>query len=118
MLAFKRLLLALVLLAAGAAAGVALHTALTPGDTMFAGTRPKNLGHADGRLAPAKRTPNCVSSQTDPKDAEHYIAPLALKGDPISQIRKAIESMPRTTVVHVEPGYLYAEFKSKLMGFV
>jgi uncharacterized protein (DUF1499 family) len=118
MLAFKRLLLVFVLLAAGAAAGVAAHTALTPGDTMFAGTRPVNLGYESGRLAPCKRTPNCVSSQADPKDEEHYIAPIGVKGNAIDQVRKAVESMPRASVVRAEPGYLYAEFRSKLMGFV
>lgn len=118
MLAFKRLLLAVLLLVAGAAAGVALHTALTPGDTMFAGKRPQNLGYANGRLAPCKTTPNCVSSQADPRDEQHYIAPIAVKGDAMSAIRKAVESQPRTTIVQAEPGYLYAEFKSKLMGFV
>ena len=122
MLAFKRLLLAVVLLAAGAAAGVAAHTVLTRGDTMFAGKRPQNLGYETGRLAPCKRSPNCVSSQADPQDERHYIAPLALKGNAsgnvIAAVRKAVESMPRTTVVQVEPGYLYVEFRSKLMGFV
>jgi uncharacterized protein (DUF1499 family) len=118
MVALKRLLAVLVLLAAGAAAGVGVHTALTKGDTMFAGKRPQNLGHDAGRLAPCKRTPNCVSSQADPKDEQHYIAPIALKGDAIAAVRKAVESMPRTTVVRVEAGYLYAEFRSKLMGFV
>ncbi|HEV7476754.1 MAG TPA: DUF1499 domain-containing protein [Burkholderiales bacterium] len=118
MLALKRLLLFVVLLAAGAAAGVALHTALTQGDTMFAGKRPQNLGHGTGRLAPCKSTPNCVSSQADPKDEQHYIAPISLKSDPIAAVRKAVESLPRTSVVQVEPDYLYAEFRSKLMGFV
>jgi len=122
MLAFKRLLLGVVLLAAGAAAGLALHTALTQGYTMFAGKRPQNLGYESGRLAPCKRTPNCVSSQADPADAEHYIAPLVMKGNAagsaIAQVRKAVESMPRATVMQVEPDYLYAEFRSKLMGFV
>jgi uncharacterized protein (DUF1499 family) len=118
MLALKRLLLVALLGAAGAAAGVALHTALTSGDTMFAGKRPQNLGHGTGRLAPCKASPNCVSSQADPSDKEHYIAPLALKGESIAAVRKAVESMPRTTIVRAEPGYLYAEFQSKLMGFV
>jgi uncharacterized protein (DUF1499 family) len=118
MLALKRTLLVLALAAAGAAAGVALHTALTQGDTMFAGKRPKNLGYDSGRLTPCKTTPNCVSSQADPKDEQHYIAPIALKGDAIAAVRKAVESMPRTRLVQVEPGYLYAEFTSKLMGFV
>lgn len=118
MVALKRLLLAALLAAAGAAAGLALHTALTSGDTMFAGKRPQNLGHGTGRLAPCKASPNCVSSQADPSDKEHYIAPLALKGEAIAAVRKAVESMPRTTIVRAEPGYLYAEFQSKLMGFV
>jgi len=118
MLALKRLLLVALLAAAGAAAGLALHTAVTSGDTMFAGKRPQNLGHGTGRLAPCKASPNCVSSQADPSDQEHYIAPLALKGDAIAAVRKAVESMPRTSIVRVEPGYLYAEFQSKLMGFV
>jgi uncharacterized protein (DUF1499 family) len=123
MVALKRLLLVAVLLAAGAAAGVALHTSFTQGDTMFAGKRPphlasQNLGHDIERLAPCKSSPNCVSSQADPKDEQHYIAPIALKGKAIAAVRKAVESMPRTTVVHVEPNYLYAEFRSKLLGFV
>jgi len=122
MVALKRLLLVALLAAAGAAAGLAMHTALTSGDTMFAGKRPQNLGHGTGRLAPCKASPNCVSSQADPSDKEHYIAPLAIKGsaagDAIPAVRKAVESMPRTTIVRAEPGYLYAEFQSKLMGFV
>ena len=85
---------------------------------MFAGKRPHNLGYDNGRLAPCKKTPNCVSSQADLADAQHYIAPIALKKDAIAQVRKAVESMPRARVVQAEPGYLYAEFTSKLMGFV
>jgi uncharacterized protein (DUF1499 family) len=122
MLAFKRLLAFVALLVLGAAAGIAAHTALTQGDTMFAGKRPPHLSstpsHDAGKLAPCKRTPNCVSSQADASDAEHYIAPIALKGDAIAAVRKAVESMPGANVVRTEPGYLYAEFRSKLMGFV
>ena len=118
MLAFKRLLAFVALLALGAAAGIAAHTALTQGDTMFAGKRPNNLGHDAGRLTPCKRTPNCVSSQADASDTQHYIAPIALKGDAIAAARKAVESMPGASVVRTEAGYLYAEFRSKLMGFV
>ena len=122
MVALKRLLPVALLAAAGAAAGLALHTAVTSGDTMFAGKRPRNLGHGTGRLAPCKASPNCVSSQADPSDQEHYIAPLAMKanaaGDAMAAVRNAVESMPRTTILRAEPGYLYAEFRSKLMGFV
>jgi uncharacterized protein (DUF1499 family) len=82
---------------------------------MFDWRRPDNLGVKDGRLAPCRRTPNCVSSQADPADTEHYIAPL--EGN-LSAVRKAVESLPRTRVISAEGNYLYVEFRSKLLGFV
>jgi uncharacterized protein (DUF1499 family) len=88
---------------------------------MFNWKRPDNLGVMSGRLAPCKRTPNCVSSQADRSDQEHYIAPIAFKGttaQAMAAARKAIESMERSTIVHEEPGYAYAEFRSKLLGYV
>jgi len=88
---------------------------------MFAGKRPEYLGVKDGRLARPRRTPNCVSSQADPADAEHGIAPIAFRGsaaDAIAAARKAVESMRRSTVIRHEGNYLYAEFRSRLMGFV
>jgi uncharacterized protein (DUF1499 family) len=88
---------------------------------MFSWKRPDDLGVVNGRLAPCKRTPNCVSSQADPADSEHYIAPIAFKGtapQAMAAARRAIESMERTTLVHEEPGYTYAEFRSKLLGYV
>jgi uncharacterized protein (DUF1499 family) len=91
------------------------------GDTVFAGKRPSNLGVTDGRLAAPKRSPNCVSSQTDPADTGHYIAPIEFSGSPldaIAALRKIVEGAERTLVVKHEPNYLYAEFKSKLLGFV
>jgi len=89
---------------------------------LFSGTRPESLGVHDGRLAPPKRTPNNVSSQTDKNtDAEHYIEPLHYTGDAgraWAALCRIVESMPRVKVVKVEPNYLYAEFTSKLMRFV
>jgi uncharacterized protein (DUF1499 family) len=88
---------------------------------MFSWKRPDNLGVTGGRLARCKRTPNCVSSQADPSDKEHYIAPIAFKGttaQAMAAARKAIESMERSTIVHEEPGYTYAEVRSKLLGYV
>ena len=82
---------------------------------MFDWRRPHNLGVTNGRLAPCRRTPNCVSSQADPSDPEHYIAPL--KGT-MEAVRKAVESLPRATIVSQRQNYLYAEFRSKLLGFV
>jgi uncharacterized protein (DUF1499 family) len=88
---------------------------------MLSGTRPDNLGVSGGRLAPCKRSPNCVASQADSSDAEHYIAPLPFKGttsEAMAAAKRAIESMERSKIVHGEPGYIYAEFRSKLLGFV
>ena len=117
----RRLLAAILLVVLGVAAGGALHLATAKGDTMFAGRRPDYLGVKDGRLARARSTPNCVSSQADPSDAEHFVAPVRFKGnslDAIAAARKAVESMERATVVRHEGNYLYAEFRSKLLGFV
>ena len=117
----KRGLTALALVLAGVVAGFALHVATATGDTMFSWKRPDNLGIKDGRLAPPKRTPNSVSSQADPADAEHYIAPIAFKGDAVAAMaaaRKAIEGMQGATVIKHEGAYLYAEFRTKLMRFV
>ena len=116
-----RALAALALLACGAAAGLALHLAIAKGDTMFAGKRPTYLGVKDGRLARPRSTPNCVSSQADPADRQHFIEPIRFKGtalEAIAAARKAVEGMPRTTIIRHEGNYLYAEFRSKLMGFV
>ncbi len=89
---------------------------------LFSGTRPDNLGVHDGRLAPPRRTPNNVSSQTDKQaDAQHYIEPLRYTGDARqawTALGRIVAGMARVKVVKAEPNYLYAEFTSKLMGFV
>lgn len=88
---------------------------------MFSWKRPDYLGVKDGRLPRCKSSPNCVSSQADPADAEHYIAPIAFKGgslDAIAAARKAVESMEGSTVIRHEGNYLYAEFRTRLMRFV
>lgn len=87
----------------------------------FSGTRPTNLGVNDGKLAACPDTPNCVSSQTDSADAEHYIAPLSLSGsaqEAIAKLQSIIESMERTEIITTTDTYLYAEFTSALMGYV
>lgn len=80
----------------------------------FTGKRPSDLGVNNGKLKPCPGTPNCVNSQSD--NAQAKIEPLPAVA--ISEIRKVVESMERTTVIEETENYLYAEFKSKLMGFV
>ncbi len=86
----------------------------------FSGTRPTNLGVTDGKLAACPSSPNCVNSQTPQSDGEHYIEPIAC-GDvdtAMARLRSIVDSMARTTVVTESENYLYAEFKSALMGYV
>jgi uncharacterized protein (DUF1499 family) len=116
-----RLLIAALIVLAGAVAGLALHVVTASGDTVFSWKRPGNLGVKEGRLAPPKTTPNCVSSQADPADAEHYIAPIPFKGGALEAMavaRKAVESMQGASVIRHEGNYLYAEFRTQVMRFV
>ena len=87
----------------------------------FSGTRPSNLGVNNGKLADCPNTPNCVSSQADTSDAEHYIQPIACStsaSDAIAKLQSIIESMERTEIITATDTYLYAEFTSALMGYV
>ena len=78
-----------------------------------AGERPATLGIYDGKLGSCPDTPNCVSS-TDEREA-HHIAPLAAT---LAQIRQALSGMPEARIIQEDGRYLYAEFTSRLMGFV
>jgi len=84
---------------------------------MFDWKRPDNLGVKDGRLAPPKRSPNCVSSQADPQDREHFVQPIAFGGS-MDQLKKILLEMQGASLVEEKPGYLYAEFRSRVLGFV
>ena len=82
---------------------------------MFSWKRPDNLGVRDGRLAPCKRSPNCISSQANPSDLEHYIAPIH---GSMAAAKSAVESFPRTRIIKSENDYLYAEFRTRLLRYV
>ncbi|MCC0178473.1 DUF1499 domain-containing protein [Waterburya agarophytonicola K14] len=80
----------------------------------FTGERPNNLGVKDGKLAACPGSPNCVNSQSD--GGKEKIEPLP--GVSIAEIKGVVEGMERTTIIEETDSYLYAEFKSNLMGFV
>ena len=80
----------------------------------FTGERPNNLGVKDGKLAACPGTPNCVNSQSS--GGKEKIEPLPNVS--IAEIKSVVEGMERTTIIEDSDNYLYAEFKSKLMGFV
>jgi uncharacterized protein (DUF1499 family) len=80
----------------------------------FTGTRPSNLGVKEGKLSACPGTPNCVNSQSD--DAQSKIA--ALPGVSIAELKKVVTAMAGAAIIEETDNYLYAEFKSKLMGYV
>ena len=82
---------------------------------MFSWKRPDNLGVRDGRLAACKRSPNCVSSQANPSDVEHYIAPIH---GTIREAREAVHALPGTTIIEERNDYLYAEFRTRVLRYV
>lgn len=85
----------------------------------FAGKRPTNLGVQAGRLTACPGTPNCVCSQDS--DPGHQIAPLTYQSTPaaaLAALKQIVETSERVQVISQTEDYLYAEFTSKLMGFV
>lgn len=93
---------------------------------LLKGTPPADLGVRDGKLKPPSQTPNSVSSQASlypdhPQRAYADIAPLPLKGDPdatLDRIAGIIEAMDGANIVKREPGYIYAQFTTRLMKYV
>jgi uncharacterized protein (DUF1499 family) len=54
-------------------------------------------------------------------DAQHGIAPIAYsksKAEAFALLKQIVQSMERTEIVTESADYLYAEFTSKLMGYV
>jgi len=85
----------------------------------FLASRPENLGVRDGRLAPCPESPNCVSTQAD--DPEHRMQPIEFASsatDALRAVKRVVERMPRTRIIHERENYLYAEFRSRVFRFV
>ncbi|MDB9513598.1 DUF1499 domain-containing protein [Kamptonema animale CS-326] len=115
----NKVLVIIISLLVVTAIAIATTLAISGENTMFAGKRPTNLGVQSGQLAPCPNSPNCVSSFS--QDNEHKISPLAYtstSAEAISNLKKAILSLPKTQIITETNNYLYAEFTSALMGFV
>ena len=79
------------------------------------------LGIHDGRFAKCPDSPNCVSSQADPLDKEHYIKPFKYDGTKETahaRIEKILASQKRVSIIENRTDYIHTAFKSRLMGFV
>lgn len=82
------------------------------------GRPPEHLGESLSELAPCPGTPNCVSSE---EVGDHAIEPLFFSGEPTvawGQLQEVIDGMARTKIVTISPGYLHAEFRIAVFGFV
>ncbi len=86
---------------------------------IFSGKRPDNLGVKNEQLASVPKSPNCVSSQNDSE--EYGIEPFQLNDDPVQEmirLKDILSNMKGVTIITSEDGYIYAECKTPLMGFV
>lgn len=73
------------------------------------------------QLRPPPRSPNCVSSQADPSDKVHWIAPLPLHGDRATAIDRLIALIgqtPRTALVEHTDAYASFTFTTRLIRYV
>ncbi len=77
-------------------------------------------GEPQGGLQPCPDRPNCVSTQADPADAEHYLPPLVVGGEPlvISSVAAALNDLARTRITEQTDIYLHAEARSRVFRFV
>ncbi|XDD47673.1 DUF1499 domain-containing protein [Leptospira sp. WS39.C2] len=85
------------------------------------GTRPDQLGIRTGKLTDCPKTPNCISSFSDPADKEHFRSAEPYKkptSEAISILKSRILNHPRTKIIKEENNYLYVEFTSFLMRYV
>ncbi len=78
-----------------------------------AGERPTSLGASDGQLGTCPDSPNCVSSFETRES--HQIAPLQTS---LAELRQALTSLPEAKIISDQAPYIYAEFTSRLMGYV
>lgn len=107
----KWLLLAVAVLAVGFVVLFAVLAVLSQ--------RPPELGLRDGRLLPCRYRSNCVSTEDTANPRPE--APFAVRGDPeaaLDRLARIVAAQPRTRIIARQPGYLRAEFRSRLFRFV
>ena len=115
---FRVVLIICIALVLVAACWIGATLALS-GGMMFTGKRPTNIGVQSGQLAPCRKTPNCVNSQS--QDALNKIEPLSYNGsatEAMANLKTVIQNLERTKIITETQNYLYVEFTSKVMGFV
>ncbi len=77
--------------------------------------------HAIQVLTRCPNSSNCVSSQTDRLDQEHFIAPFIIKGDATQAwiaLQTILKSQSRTRLTQIDDKSLQAETTSLIFHFV
>lgn len=70
-------------------------------------------------LVPCPTSPNCVSSEA--QDDGHQVFPLSFSvpaAEAWRLLKEQVAMLPRTVIVNEKPGYLHAQSKSAVFGFV
>ncbi|MEM9531168.1 MAG: DUF1499 domain-containing protein [Pseudomonadota bacterium] len=91
------------------------------GAMFWAGSKSRSeaptLGASNDQFVPCPDTPNCLSS--DATDDAHRFAALALAADASwASIVAEVKQLPGVTVVEESAGYVRAEAKSSIFGFI
>ena len=90
-------------------------------NSMWFSGRPSTLGIRGGKLSGPRSTPNSVVSEGIESTHPAYAAPIAFTGDPkvaLAKLGNVLQALDRVTIVKVDETYLYAEFRSKTLGYV
>jgi uncharacterized protein (DUF1499 family) len=83
--------------------------------------RPAGLGVNAGRLSDCPSSPNCISSQADPADAEHYAAPLKFDGDALAaweRAKQAALTLEGAKLFEARDDYAAFEITTRVLRFV
>jgi uncharacterized protein (DUF1499 family) len=84
-------------------------------------SKPKELGVKDGKLEPCPNSPNCISTQADSNDKEHFMIPLSYttsRDEAKQKIIDIIKNLPRTKIITEKEDYIHSTFTSRLMHYV
>lgn len=88
---------------------------------MTLGTTAQADSSSEKKLPLCLNSPNCVSSQADPADTQHYIAPFKIRGSQDkawAALKKALNDRSRTVITHETEDSLHAEATSLMLHFV
>ena len=80
-----------------------------------------NRGLKNNILQLCPSSPNCVCSDQNSNDKEHYIEPITLTGDSsmaFLKFKEMLEKLPQAEVQKKTDEYIHLTFKSSLFGFI